>query len=327
LVRASFGTGTAAESLYETVGEDPFSAVVRSTFDGEAITSTDYAALSPRPPMKVDAATLAGGSSNQDAYAVLDRALVILDGSSTYPPRPLVGTVSGSLKPCWERFATGSPTRTLLAHILADAIAHVRDDRQLQPGGPSSTVLMTRINDDTLNVLVLGRLHPRHPVLRRHLHRNHRRPTSPPRGNRATGVLQQLCSGGGYDSQHARLLADLQAAQRISRNHPEGYWIAESERDAARHAISRTFPLDKVQAPLLLTDGAAAGVTTYGTPSTWPELIHQVASSGTQQVLEDLHQLEETDPAGQRWPRAKPHDDKTAILVRSLGPEPSDRII
>jgi hypothetical protein len=34
-----------AESLYETVGEDPFSAVVRSTFDGEAITSTEYAVL------------------------------------------------------------------------------------------------------------------------------------------------------------------------------------------------------------------------------------------------------------------------------------------
>jgi hypothetical protein len=36
-----------AEALYATVGEAPFSAVIRSTFDGESITSTDYA-VSPR---------------------------------------------------------------------------------------------------------------------------------------------------------------------------------------------------------------------------------------------------------------------------------------
>ncbi|HEY8722160.1 hypothetical protein [Pengzhenrongella sp.] len=32
-----------AESLYAVVGEAPFSAVVRSTFDGATITATDYA--------------------------------------------------------------------------------------------------------------------------------------------------------------------------------------------------------------------------------------------------------------------------------------------
>jgi hypothetical protein len=122
------------------------------------------------------------------------------------------------------------------------------------------------------------------------------------------------------------LLADLQAAQRLARNHPEGYRIAECDPGAAFQAISRTLPIDQVQALLLLTDGAAAGVTTYGAPSTWPELVRQVASAGPGQVLDDLHRLEETDPTGQRWPRAKPHDDKTAILVRALGTEPSSII-
>jgi len=44
---AHLSTPGVARSLYATVGKAPFSAVVRSTFDGEAITSTDYAA-SPR---------------------------------------------------------------------------------------------------------------------------------------------------------------------------------------------------------------------------------------------------------------------------------------
>lgn len=39
------GTPGIAESLYETVGEAPFSAVIASSFKGEAITSTDYAVL------------------------------------------------------------------------------------------------------------------------------------------------------------------------------------------------------------------------------------------------------------------------------------------
>jgi len=130
--------------------------------------------------------------------------------------------------------------------------------------------------------------------------------------------LQRLRDGGGYDSQHGRLLADLQAAQRLARNHSEGYRIAESDPEAARHAISRTLPIDKIQALLLLTDGAAAGVTTYSAPSTWPELVHQVASAGARQVLGDLRQLEETDPAGRQWPRAKPQDDQTAIFAWAL---------
>jgi hypothetical protein len=277
--------------------------------------------------MKVDAATLAGSSNNQDAYAVLGRTLVVLDGSSTYPP-PVSGRngrwfAQTLLDAVRDRLPDQDSS---LAFVLAGAIAQVRDEHQLQPGGPSSTVLMTRVNDDTLDILVLGDCtlviqHPDDTCMSitdgrlAHIAATQRQ-----------AYLQQLRSGGGYGSQHARLLADLQAEQRISRNHHEGYWIAESNPGAARNAISRTFPLDKVQALLLLTDGAAAGVTTYAT-STWPELVQQVGSNGAQQVLEDLHQLEETDPAGQRWPRAKPHDDKTAILVRSLGPEPSDGII
>lgn len=278
--------------------------------------------------MKVDAATLAGGASNQDAYAVLGRVLVVLDGSSTYLPpvsdrngRWFARTLLGALR---DRLPDSSSSLTC---ILADAIAQVRDDHQLKPGSPSSTVLMTRINDDTLDVLVLGDS----TLVIQHSDDTCTSITDDRLGRIAASqrqaYLKQLHTGGGYDSQHARLLADLQAEQHLFRNQPKGYWIAESDPDAARHAISRTYPIDQVQALLLLTDGAAASVTTYGTPSTWHELIHQVASNGAQQALKDLHQLEETDPAGQRWPRAKPHDDKTAILVRGLGTRSSDLIV
>jgi hypothetical protein len=121
---------------------------------------------------------------------------------------------------------------------------------------------------------------------------------------------ERLRNGGGY----VQRLAGLQAAQRLVRNQPGGYWIAESDPAAATQATSRTVPLDQVQALLLLTDGAAAGVMTHGAPKTWPELVRQVDSAGARHLLDGLHELEETDPAGRRWPRSKPHDDKTAIF-------------
>lgn len=270
--------------------------------------------------MKVDAATLAGGSSNQDVYAVLDRTIVVLDGASTYPtPTPgrdgrwYARTLLNALR---DRLPDHDSS---LASILADAIAQVRDDHQLQPSGPSSTVLMTRTKDDALDILVLGDS----TLVIQHVDDTCTALTDDRLAQVAVAerqaYLERLHNGGGYDSQHARLLADLQAAQRLARNHPEGYWIAECDPEAARHAISRTLPIDQVQTLLLLTDGAAAGVTTYGAPSTWPELFRELDLVRARQVLGDLHQLEETDPTGQRWPRAKPHDDKTAIVVRSLG--------
>ncbi|HEY8722102.1 protein phosphatase 2C domain-containing protein [Pengzhenrongella sp.] len=269
--------------------------------------------------MIVDAATLAGGANNQDAYAVVGRALVVLDGASAFPPvRPerdggwYARTLRDAIR---ERLPESDHS---LARILADSIAQVRDDYELRPGGPSSTVVMARVNIDTVDVLVLGdsTLVIQHPddtctaIIDDRLAQVAKA--------KRKGYREQLRDGGGYDDEHVQRLAGLQAAQRLVRNQPGGYWIAESDPAAATQAISRTVPLDQVHALLLLTDGAAAGVVTYGAPKTWPELVQQVDSAGAQQVLDGLHELEETDPAGQRWPRSKPHDDKTVILVRDL---------
>jgi serine/threonine protein phosphatase PrpC len=277
--------------------------------------------------VKVDAATLAGGSSNQDAYAVLEHALVVLDGASTYPPSTPGRDGGWYARTLLDVLCDRLPGfDSALACILTGAIAQIRDDHQLHPGGPSSTVLVTRINDETLDFLVLGdsTLVIQHPDDTCTALTDDRLAHVAVAERQA--YLQRLRDGGGYDSQHTHLLADVQAAQRLARNHPDGYWIAECDPEAARHGISRTLPIDQVKALLLLTDGAASGVTTYGVPNTWPELVRQVVLARPGQVLDDLHQLEETDPAGQRWPRAKPHDDKTAILLRALGTEPSSAI-
>jgi hypothetical protein len=50
----------------------------------------------------------------------------------------------------------------------------------------------------------------------------------------------RLASGVGCDQAHKRLLQELQREQRQRRNQPSGYWIAQADLAAARHAGTRT---------------------------------------------------------------------------------------
>jgi hypothetical protein len=98
--------------------------------------------------------------------------------------------------------------------------------------------------------------------------------------------------------------------------------LAELVRDAitqvreASHALTARYPLETIDSVLLLTDGASAGVDDYGHPATWREALTSIQGTGPGPFLTSIHALEETDPAGQKWPRAKPHDDKTLALIR-----------
>ncbi|NDL57916.1 hypothetical protein [Phytoactinopolyspora mesophila] len=48
-------------------------------------------------------------------------------------------------------------------------------------------------------------------------------------------------------------------------------------------------------------------------------LLTAAQSEGLDALLDHIHHTETTDPHGQRWPRSKPHDDKTAALVTFHG--------
>ena len=272
------------------------------------------------------AATLAGGSANQDAHVILDEAAGVLDGASAFPPEP-PGRDGG----WYARTLAEALTQRLpghgqpLARLLADAIAHIRGIHDLDDTGPSATVLLTRWNPETVDVLALGdstavitttsTLGPtstcepsEHQVLTdRRLDRlgvEHRR-----------AYRAHLANGHGYGPTHTHRLAALQAEQHRGRNTSDGYWIAAADPQAAHHARIRSLPRASVSSILLLTDGATAAVETYHRPPTWSDYLHTAHTQGLAQLLRATHQIEGTDPHGHRWPRAKPHDDKTALLL------------
>lgn len=266
--------------------------------------------------MNVDAATLAGGQRNQDAYGIFGNVVAVLDGASSYPATDPARDGGWYARTLLTALGQRLPDGGSLSDCLADAITATRDQANTSPGGASSTVLLARVDPHAVEVLVLG--------------------DSTLVIEQADGTLTTLCdmrlsevavdqrrafrarfaAGVGFDAAHGRMLAQLQDAERAARNTEGGYWIAETDPNAAHHALTQTYPRDQVRGLLLLTDGAAVAVDQYASPPTWSEFLRQIDDEGAAMTVAAIHRLEQTDADGQRWPRSKCHDDKTLVRVR-----------
>ncbi len=279
-----------------------------------------------------DAATLAGGRNNQDAHAVLDDAAVVLDGASAFPPVRRSrdgGWYARTLRDVLlERLPEHGHTLTA---VLADAIAEVRDSHGLRDDGPCATVLIARWDSDRVSLLVLGDssavitttapgTRPAPPTGRGRHHVLTDRTLADVGVEQRRRCLDQLVVGHGYGPAHTDRLAALQVAQRRHRNRPDGYWIAAADPAAAHHARTLTLARSTVSSILLLTDGATAAVETYRQPPSWDDYLAAADAVGLDELLRTSHDIERTDPDGQRWPRTKRHDDKTAVLLRFTHP-------
>ncbi|RKE20995.1 protein phosphatase 2C domain-containing protein [Streptomyces sp. TLI_171] len=107
----------------------------------------------------------------------------------------------------------------------------------------------------------------------------------------------------------------LATAQRGAMNTPDGYWVAGPHPAAAGHALTGGAPAAGLRLAALLTDGAARPVDDFAA-MTWPDARTLLHTSGPQALVDRTRTLELTDPHHTRWPRAKTHDDATAVLLR-----------
>lgn len=279
--------------------------------------------MSPSTPLtSIVVATLAGGPKpNQDHVVVTDHAVALLDGASSWLPQA-PGRDGG-----WYARTLGALLATLLpddsrdlGDIVGEAITEMRDRYQLVLGeSPSSTVTIARWGRDTLEVYALGDspaiIYPKggaEPIVVYDDRLDH------------VGVRERdayrghLRSGGGYGDRLNNLVAELQLAERKGRNHPDGYWIAESNPDAAKHAVTACHARGDVFAVLILSDGAAAAVAEYHLHD-WAGVQTAITAGDPDLFLRSLHDVERDDGEGVRWPRAKRHDDKTIAVVRFTG--------
>jgi hypothetical protein len=261
----------------------------------------------------VRAATLAGASNNQDRYVVGDGFAAVLDGATS---------VAGdrSHDPGWyaeqlaQAISETMPRRGPIADAVADAIRRVRDVHGLTPStSPTSTVAIARWSDDVVETYALGDSYV--VVVRadgtESVHTDDRLEAvgAPERAAYRT----RLAAGHGYDVGHRGLLLALQAEQAQHRNQPGGYWIAGAEPEAGHHGITTTDTRSGITALLLASDGVDP--ERYPQAVDWRGLADDAHRYGEARVLQDIHDAEAVDLDGRRWPRSKPHDDKTLVTV------------
>ena len=267
--------------------------------------------------MRVTTAQLPQPPRGADRVIATSSAVIVLDGASAIEPASVPpGVYADHLGASIAAALTARPEAALTS-ALAEAIEAAAGTLGLAGDScPSSTVAMARVTRDGADLLVLGDsfifydMGPGAGVLTDDRLGELRLPEQ-------SRYRERLAAGGGYDDAHRALLRALQRGQRKHRNRPGGYWIAETAPVAARQARTLTLPASATSWIVLATDGAVNTVRHLGLDD-W-QAVARYAPAELARLLQRCHDWEaRTDPGGQRFPRAKRHDDKTiaSVLLR-----------
>jgi hypothetical protein len=255
----------------------------------------------------VEAPGTAGPS--QDRIFTCRNAVVVLDGaSSPEPGGPDGGWMADTLGRTLAALLDELPELDL-SDALHQALTTLRARHGLVEGrSPSTTVSIVRWSDEYVDALVLGDS----PVLVE-LQSGEIVPLIDDRLARLPERAQYEPLPRNHPAAKDRWQQLIQY-ERSKRNQPDGYWIAEANPDAARHALTGRWGRGQVSHALALTDGIADCVTVFQSLPDWRAVL-DVARSDLRQLVAISERAEDSDPGGQRWPRTKHRDDKAAAFV------------
>ncbi|RSM72197.1 hypothetical protein DMB66_06250 [Actinoplanes sp. ATCC 53533] len=244
------------------------------------------------------ATSAAPGRPNEDLVLAGNDFLILLDGVTSPPHVPtgcthdpvwLVRTLGAALA---QRLS--APGTRPLTEVLADAIAAVRAAHGgtcdlSHPESPSSTVVLLRERPDLVDYLVL-----------------------------CDSALVLVGPGGEIsrvvtDDRTAAMRGLTRAEVAGWRNRRGGFWVASTDPDAAREALTGALPRVPTTSVFACTDGISRLVDHYG--YSWREVIDLAAAGPMRGVVHAVRAAESHGPPpGSR----KQHDDATAALCTFL---------
>lgn len=251
---------------------------------------------------------------SQDRVLVTANAAIVLDGASPFlpvdvPTAAYVDTLGANIVDRLDSAPTDD-----LGDVVADSITGAARALHLVPGNsPSSTVTIVRALPDRVDLYALGDgaiyyggdgscsevTDSRLEGLGMPEHRQYR---------------DQLAEGHGYGERHQELLRRLQRQQRTRRNREGGYWIAEADSAAGRHAVTVAVLRSEITWAVIATDGAYKPIRHLGLDD-WRAVAREDAA-GLFALLERCRDWEtRADPDGKELPRAKVSDDKTLVAI------------
>jgi len=103
-------------------------------------------------------------------------------------------------------------------------------------------------------------------------------------------------------------------AHRKLKNTPQGYWILDVSGKGISHLQTTTVEAADVERVLLCTDGYYRCVDTYHR-RTDQSLLSDSVNNGISAMIRELREIERTDEQCLKFPRMKPLDDATGVLV------------
>jgi hypothetical protein len=110
-------------------------------------------------------------------------------------------------------------------------------------------------------------------------------------------------------------LLPLTRRHRSLMNRSEGYWTTDLTGDGLDHIEIEHVPARASGRFLLMSDGFYRLVDVYRR-YTYPTLLAAAQARGLGSLFDELRAIEADDPECRKYPRLKPRDDATAVLVR-----------
>jgi hypothetical protein len=98
------------------------------------------------------------------------------------------------------------------------------------------------------------------------------------------------------------------------RNLDGGFFTAAADPAVSPRAVTGHTPRARVRALAALTDGAARSVENFHADD-WESTFALLRKAGPEALIARVRAMEDADPRGESFPRGKPHDDATAVLV------------
>jgi len=262
---------------------------------------------------------------NEDAFAHLDHAALVLDGATPLGPSLLPGPSDAAwiaqfgARRLAAHLKDGDAPQEALKHALADAEksftgltrAPIREKWQTPCAslmlaverGKDSEVEFLWFGDCAAIIAQGGKIETVGETLEK-------RQAEAKRARMVARTANMSAASGIDRPQIEPLLRAARGRINSGRN-----WLFSPDARAAGHVSRHHMPLQKDALVLLASDGFLALASDYDAYSI-KELMAAVAAKGLAALGEELRAIEDTDPLGEKFPRFKKSDDATAVLLR-----------
>lgn len=120
--------------------------------------------------------------------------------------------------------------------------------------------------------------------------------------------------GVSYETAYSAARPMLKEHRRM-KNKPDGYWTLGFEGDAVSHAKTGRISANNLDRLYLFSDGFELLVPTYDIFADWAAATDYIDANGIERTFQLLRDIERSDPECRRYPRLKPMDDASLVVV------------